>query len=136
MEFVSDPECGAVSIFTGITRRDIVEGKGTVVGLEFEAHQVLAISVMEDIVSVYRKNHPDVRNVYICHRLGFVPVGETNVVIAVSSPHRVVALRAVEDLMNELKTHFPVWKKEIFDTGEYIWKDNNNVYHSQNSHVS
>jgi len=136
LKFVTSPECGAVSMFTGITRNDFVKDKGTVVGLEFEAHAPLAIAVMTEIVEQYRLINTEVRHVYIVHRLGYVPVGDFNVVVAVSSPHRAVALKAVDDLMNELKAHFPVWKKEVYDQGEYTWKENSEVEHVRISQVS
>jgi molybdopterin synthase catalytic subunit len=122
-KFVSADACGAISIFVGVTRRDEAE-KGTVVGLEFEAHVPLGTAVMKDIVEEYIAREPRVMKVYMSHRIGYVAVGDTNVILAVSSGHRDVSMRAIEDLMNSLKAQLPVWKKEVFDSGEYVWKTN------------
>ena len=122
-KFVSDDACGAISIFVGVTRRDQLES-GTVKGLEFEAHVPLAMVVMKEIISEYMRQEPQVRKVYMYHRLGYVCVGETNVVLAVSSAHRQVSMRAIEEIMESLKAKLPVWKKEVFENGQYVWKTN------------
>ncbi len=122
-KFVNDDACGAISIFVGVTRRDQLES-GTVKGLEFEAHVPLATGVMNQIISEYMRQEPQVRKVYMYHRLGYVGVGETNVVLAVSSAHRQVSMRAMEAIMESLKAKLPVWKKEVFENGQYVWKTN------------
>ena len=121
--FVTDERSGAVATFVGVTRKDVVGGK-TVVALEFEAHVPLAESVLNQIVEKHRSENPDLRHVFIHHRLGRVPVGEGNVVIAVSSPHRKSAFTGVQAIMDELKALLPVWKKEIFDDQTYRWQEN------------
>jgi molybdopterin synthase catalytic subunit len=62
--------------------------------------------------------------VAIFHRLGVVPVGETSVIIAVSSVHRKASLQAVAFLIDGLKEEAAIWKKETFEDGEGIWKEN------------
>ena len=123
ISFVNDAECGAVSSFVGVTRADRV-GDKVVVGLEFETHEPLLLAALEQMVDGYRQNVPEVKHVYVKHRIGCVPVGEANVVIVVSAGHRKVSMKAVEDLMDELKATLPVWKKEVFEGGEYVWKEN------------
>ena len=60
----------------------------------------------------------------VWHRTGIVPVGETSVVIAVSSAHRHAALEATAFLIDTLKARVPIWKKEVLATGEADWKAN------------
>ena len=122
-KFVSDDSCGAISVFVGVTRKDTLED-GVVKGLEFEAHVPLGTAVMTEIISDYLEEEPGVKKVYMCHRLGYVGVGDTNVVLAVSSAHRQVSMRAVEAIMHALKAKLPVWKKEVFENGQYVWKAN------------
>lgn len=121
--FVTDNACGAISIFVGVTRRDEVE-MGIVEGLGFEAHVPLASAVMRNIIDEYLRKEPRLKKVYMSHRLGYVAVGDTNVILAVSSAHRDVSMRAVEDIMNALKSKLPIWKKEMFQSGRYEWKAN------------
>jgi molybdopterin synthase catalytic subunit len=52
------------------------------------------------------------------HRLGNVPIGETSVAVAVSSPHRKAAFAAAEWVMDQLKARVPIWKKDRSPSGE------------------
>lgn len=64
----------------------------------------------------------------IHHRLGSVPVGETSIVIAVTSPHRREAFYVCEWILEQVKMHTPVWKREWYaeEEGESgsAWKAN------------
>jgi molybdopterin synthase catalytic subunit len=123
VQFVSDPRCGAVATFLGVTRSDIVNGN--LVGeLDFESHEPLALAVLDTIVRDYRTEDPELQHVYIEHRLGRVCVGETNIILAVSAKHRKCAFRAVETLMDRIKAQVPVWKKEIYTDLTYRWIEN------------
>ena len=122
-EFVTDIVCGAVALFVGVTRKDFVDGN-QVVALEFETHLPLVHVVLKDLVAQYREENPQLAHVYIHHRVGKVPLGEGNVVIAVSSGHRKATFRALEEIMERLKANAPIWKKEIFDNGASRWMQN------------
>lgn len=50
----------------------------------------------------------------VIHRLGSVPVGETSIIIAVSSPHRREAFEACEWLLERVKKDVQVWKREWY----------------------
>ena len=54
-----------------------------------------------------------------------VPVCESSVVIAVSSPHRQQSLAAVHFAIDTVKATVPIWKKEVY-AGEAPsrWKAN------------
>ena len=60
----------------------------------------------------------DLVDIAIHHRIGTVGIGETSVVIAVSSAHRADALAACAEAIDELKGTVPLWKKEIYVGGE------------------
>lgn len=83
----------------------------TVVRLEYEAYDNMAIKEMKNICNVIREKWSTVKNIAIYHRLGNVPVKETSIIIAVSSPHRKDALEAVDFCINEFKRLVPIWKK-------------------------
>lgn len=57
------------------------------------------------------------------HRLGTVLVQEASIIIAVSSAHRKAAIEACHWVIDEIKAHVPVWKKEYFTDGS-TWKEN------------
>jgi molybdopterin synthase catalytic subunit len=96
----------------------------------------MAIKTMSDIIVaahslVTRSDHASpskptmpILHCSIYHRLGIVPVGEASIVIAVSSPHRKEAFVACEYILEQVKLKVPIWKEEIYDSGESEWKAN------------
>ena len=61
----------------------------------------------EDVAK--RFNCPDL---LVVHRVGVIRPGEAIVLVAALSIHRADAFKAVETLMDYLKTDAPLWKKE------------------------
>lgn len=120
IKFVSAPQAGAISTFSGTTR-DNFEGK-TVVELRYEAYVPMAIRSIKSICSSARSSW-NLHSIAVAHRLGPVPVGEISVFIAVSAVHRADAMDSCRFVIDELKATVPIWKKEVYDNGE-IWKEN------------
>jgi molybdopterin synthase catalytic subunit len=56
----------------------------------------------------------------VVHRLGRLEIGETSVLIAVSSAHRAAAFDACRFIIETLKRSVPIWKKEFF-AGGAMW---------------
>eukprot|EP00753_Platysulcus_tardus_P014200 PLAT4202.1.p1 GENE.PLAT4202.1~~PLAT4202.1.p1 ORF type:complete len:181 (-),score=64.21 PLAT4202.1:48-590(-) len=126
---VASPAAGAISTFIGTTR-DNFDGR-PVVRLEYEAYEPMALKEMAALCSAVRERWEGITAIAIYHRLGVVPVMESSVIIAVSSPHRAASLEAVSFAINELKARVPVWKKEFYgDDGDALdeaaaaWKEN------------
>ena len=117
---VHSPSAGAIVTFVGATR-DVFEGK-PVDRLEYECYAPMAEKKMRELVVMARERW-DVVKVAIAHRTGTVAVGESSVIIAVSSAHRADALEATHWAIDELKATVPIWKKEFFEGGE-VWKEN------------
>ncbi|XP_029407472.2 molybdopterin synthase catalytic subunit isoform X2 [Bactrocera dorsalis] len=115
-------DCGAVSLFVGTTRNSF-DGK-MVLSLEYEAYETMALKELEKICDSVRSNWKDVVNIAIHHRLGLVAPKEASVVIAISSPHREDALKAVSYSIEHLKKSVPIWKKELYSDGDSNWKEN------------
>ena len=112
---VSDERAGAVATFSGTVRK---ESRGrTVHHLEYEAYSEMAESVMAGLATVLKARY-DLNEIAIHHRVGRVEIGEASVVIAVSAPHRADALQACHDAIDALKETVPLWKKEVYDSGE------------------
>lgn len=116
-DWVMSPESGGIDVFIG-TVRNATKGK-TVLRLEFEAYEPMAISEMEKIVNQATEKWP-VQKVLIHHRVGILEVGEVPVIIAVSAAHRAAAFDACRYIIDTLKQTVPIWKKEIFEDGE-VW---------------
>src|SRR6202521_5666045 len=58
----------------------------------------------------------------VVHRLGRLEIGESSIVIVVTSAHRAAAFDACRWLIDTLKRTVPVWKKEHFEDGA-VWAD-------------
>ncbi|XP_039312810.1 molybdopterin synthase catalytic subunit isoform X2 [Solenopsis invicta] len=121
ISLVTFSNCGAISNFIGITRDNFEDKK--VIMLEYEAYESMALKEMANICDKIRSQW-DVEGIAIFHRIGKVPISEASVVIAISSPHRKESLNAVEYAINTLKASVPIWKKEVYETGEPQWKEN------------
>jgi molybdopterin synthase catalytic subunit len=112
---VRDERAGAIATFVGTTR---IESRGrTVHHLEYEAYEGMAEKVMAEIAASL-KQHYDLCEVAIHHRVGRVEIGDASVAIAVSAPHRQDALSACKDAIDTLKEQVPLWKKEVYEGGE------------------
>jgi molybdopterin synthase catalytic subunit len=129
-DLATSPKCGAISVFLGTTR-DNFEDK-TVLKLEYEAYESMAIKSLEKICDEIRSRWGDVQNIVIYHRLGAVPVQEASIVIAISSPHRTDAIQATEWCIDTVKKKVPIWKKEIYDDNKAQWKENKECGWSSN----
>jgi molybdopterin synthase catalytic subunit/molybdopterin converting factor small subunit len=112
---VASDDAGAIATFTGTTR---AHSRGrAVVRLEYEAYEGMAEAEMERIAAELQERHSLI-GVAIHHRVGVVGIGETSVVIAVSSAHRADALTACAEAIDFLKGTVPLWKKEVYVGGE------------------
>jgi molybdopterin synthase catalytic subunit len=117
IDWIMSPESGGIDVFIG-TVRNATKGK-TVMRLEFEAYETMAIAEMGKIAQQAIEKWP-VQKLLIHHRTGVLAVGEIPVVIAVSAAHRAAAFEACRYVIDTLKQTVPIWKKEIFEDGE-VW---------------
>ena len=116
---IKQGEDGAVVVFDGIVRNN-TRGRRTLY-LVYEAYPEMALRQMQDLATQAIAVH-GVRQVAMVHRLGRLEVGETSVLIAVSSAHRAQAFEACRWLIDTLKKTVPIWKKEHFEDGA-VWAD-------------
>jgi len=119
VENLKAPEDGAVVTFDGFVR-DSFKGRKTLY-LEYEAYESMALAKMREIGAQIRSQFP-IHRLTIVHRLGRLEIGETSVLIAVSSPHRAAAFDACRFAIDALKRSVPIWKKEFF-TGGDAWAE-------------
>jgi molybdopterin synthase catalytic subunit len=113
---VADPAAGAICTFSGVVRSNS-RGK-RVLYLEYEAYPEMAIKQMQQIAAEMREKWT-ITGVAIVHRTGRLEIGEASVCLAVSSPHRGDAFEACRYAIDRLKQTVPVWKKEVWEGGEY-----------------
>ena len=117
-EAVEDAGAGAIVVFSGVVRDQT--GGRRVKFLEYEAHASMAEAKMREIATAVRVRWPAVKRIAMVHRVGRLQIGESSVMIAVSSPHRRLAFEACHFAIDTLKATVPVWKKEYFEDGE-VW---------------
>lgn len=110
------PDCGAVVLFSG-TVRDHADGRSDVTHLEYEAYDEMVVPKMREIVAEARARWADVGRIALVHRTGTLAVGESSVVVVVSSPHRPDAFAAARFAIDALKVSVPVWKREMWSGG-------------------
>lgn len=116
---LADPAIGAVGTFVGVVRGQ-TGGRKTEY-LHYEAYPDMAEAGLRQIGNEIREHWPTIRQVAIVHRVGRLEVGETIVVIAVSSAHREEVFQATHYAIDRLKEIVPIWKKEVWEDGE-AWK--------------
>jgi MoaE-MoaD fusion protein len=113
------PADGAQVVFEGIVRNH--SGGRATLFLEYEAYEAMALAGMRAIVGEMRRRFP-VDRAAMVHRLGRIEIGETAVLVAVSSAHRAAAFDACRFGIDELKRRVPIWKKEYFAEGA-VWAE-------------
>jgi molybdopterin synthase catalytic subunit len=106
---------GAVNVFIGTVRNHA--GRRTVVRLEYEAYDKMALKKMEEVAAEARRRWP-LEKAAIVHRKGILQIGEVAVVIAVSTPHRRESFEACQYIIDTIKQVVPIWKKEVYENGE------------------
>ena len=114
-----DPANGAVVVMSG-TVRNQTDGK-SVVALEYQAYEPMAVRVFEAIAADIRNRWPEVNRVVIHHRTGRLQIGEISVLVAVGCPHRSEAFEACKYAIDTLKHNAPIWKKEHWADGSSSW---------------
>jgi len=117
IEFVTDPEAGAITTFIGTTRNHN-EGR-KVIALDYEAYPGMAEKELMRLGEEAKKKWPICR-MAVVHRIGPVQITEPSVMIAVSAGHREAAFAACRFAIEEIKRTVPIWKKEVYEGGE-IW---------------
>lgn len=113
---VADPSCGGLCFFVGNVR-DLNLGHA-VTHLEFEAYEPMAIREMR-MIAERALDRFGLHAVALHHRTGQLAIGDTAVIVAVSSVHRAAAFAACEFVIDELKKSVPIWKKEFRDDGSH-----------------
>ena len=120
LEFVGDENAGAIAAFEGITRAETHPAGHKLKALQYEAYEEMALKQLHDLAVQARQRWPILR-LAILHRVGAVHLGDTSVVIAVSSAHRSAAFDACRWIIDTLKAEVAIWKKEVWSDGTQTW---------------
>lgn len=112
---VRSDAAGAINLFLGVVRNNNL-GR-SVDYLEYEAYPSMAEKVMREI-AVEATERFGLEDCAVLHRTGRLAIGETSLLIAVSSAHRAAGFEGGHWLVDEIKKRVPVWKKEVWADGE------------------
>ena len=114
----SDHQSGAKSIFEGIVRENNL-GK-SVTSLEYQCYEELAVKEGNLIISEALSKF-DINYAYCVHRIGLLNIGDTAVIVLVYAAHRDDSFKACRFIIDEVKLRVPIWKKELYVSGESEW---------------
>jgi molybdopterin synthase catalytic subunit len=108
-------DCGAIAFFVG-TVRDHHDGM-KVTRISYSAFSEMAVKEFAAIAAEAAARWKT-GAMYIAHRTGALAIGDSSVLIAVSSPHRAEAFEACRHAIEALKKMAPIWKEEFYETGK------------------
>ena len=111
------PDCGAVVLFSG-TVRDHAEGRD---GRRAPDLRGLRRAVVPRLADDRRprpaRRWPTIGRIALLHRTGRLELGESSVLVVVSTPHRAEAFEAGRYAIDALKATVPIWKHEVWRDG-------------------
>lgn len=88
--------------------------------MEYSSHPA-AGDVIKRVVADVAAAHPEVYAVAVSHRIGPLAIGDSALACAVSAAHRAEAFAACAALVDEVKLHLPIWKRQEFADGSEEW---------------
>lgn len=115
------PTCGGLVLFCGDVRD--FNNQQSVKFIEYEVYEPLAQKMIRDIL-VEAIEKFSLGTALAIHRTGLVPVGETAIIVVTTHRHRKEAYAANEEIIYRIKHEVPIWKREVYESGGYIWGTN------------
>lgn len=127
---VSDDAHGALTIFVGKVRNhDPEAGETNVEHIEYVAHPEAAGILQKEVTEVILEAYPDAGQpnraprIVAIHRVGRLEVGDTALLVMVSSSHRYPGINLVPTIVERIKATVPVWKKQGLADGSEKWSN-------------
>ena len=118
----SKTDIGAHNIFLGQVRADMIDDK-KVAAIEYTCYQEMANKKFHEIREATFEQF-NLTCMHIYHSIGVVDTGDICLFVFVSSPRRKEVFRALEYVVEEIKSKVPVFGKEIFEDKSHQWKVN------------
>jgi molybdopterin synthase catalytic subunit len=113
---------GSDLIFIGRVRNSSQNKK--VLYIDYDIYNEMAIKELNKIADEAKSGY-NLSRIIIIHRYGRVNVGESSILIIVSSPHRDSSYTASRYIIDEIKKRVPIWKKEFYSDGSDWISDRN-----------
>ena len=109
-------ESGGECVFLGRTRIESHPNHGRLVRLSYEAYRPMALQVLRQFAE-RAKEQFGCQFIRIHHALGNVPPGDASVLVQTVCERRVAAFESCRFLIDQLKSHAPIWKREEWADG-------------------
>ena len=116
--------CGAVSIFSGIVRKEqsLESYLESSLDSNLKSNDVEALSfdiykpLLEKWFNSWQEKAHNM-GAYVCmaHSIGDVPCGKSSFMCGIISPHRKVALSLYAELIEDFKANAPIWKYDVIN---------------------
>ena len=118
-DFIYSDLHGAQSIFVGRVRNEN-NGK-KVKAVTYDAHEQVVIKSFKSICNAAKNKFDSNSRVFLEHAIGYVPLGEISIIIAVGAGHRDEVFKICRYILEEVKHQSPIWKKEHYAGGTEDW---------------
>ncbi|WP_146409533.1 molybdopterin synthase catalytic subunit [Allorhodopirellula heiligendammensis] len=103
---------GAVIVFQGCVRGSEINEETQaepILGLEYQVYEPMTSRELRRLAHTHAIKHGIIA-VDVEHSYGFVGNGECSFVLQVAAAHRREAITYVEEFIDEMKRHVPIWK--------------------------
>ena len=118
-KFIASEKNGAESIFIGRVRNENSGKK--VAAVTYDVHEKAVLKSFQSICKNAKNKYDKNAKIFLEHIKGYTPIGEISILIAVSSGHRDEAFKICRYILEEVKHHSPIWKKEHYVSGKEEW---------------
>jgi molybdopterin synthase catalytic subunit len=115
---------GATVIFVGSVRNFGLKGK--VKGMYYESYVKMAEIKIKNIEKFAAEKY-GIKKIKIVHRIGEIALGNSSIVIALSTSHSKDAFSASKYILRRIKREVPIWKKELLFKGYEKWVDGKSI---------
>ena len=117
-----DGQYGATAVFIG-TMRDFNDGDN-VTEMFLEHYPEMTERHLEHICQQATGEYQLLESL-VAHRVGVIKPNDPIVLVAVWSAHRKQAFAACREIMEDIKSKAPFWKKEKLNEGQKRWVEKN-----------
>ncbi len=111
--------CGAFITFVGTVRKE-----DEIEALSFDIHKELLQKWFD---KWYKKAKKMDATIKMAHSIGNVELFESSYITAVISPKRKVALKLIEELVEDFKANATIWKYDIVSNKRVVCQKRNHV---------
>ena len=129
INFINSKKNGAECIFIGRVRNKNDGSK--VKAVTYELHKNMVLKSFDSICRKAIKKFDRNARIFLEHSVGYVPVGKISIIIAVGTGHRNEAYKICRYVLEEIKYHSPIWKKEHYIKGISNWLRGTSLRHKK-----